>query len=381
MSVQKREWTDATGKRRQAWRVRWQDGDRWRSKTFPRKADADAFDAELVGRRRLGQLAHLDAGTQTLNEYMRDVWIPTYFSVLAPKTQVGYQSLYATHLRDEFGGTPLRDISSEMIGRWQARALARGKGQVAVRKALNLLGAILQRAAEGGHLQSNQARLVRKPRIAKSAEVRPLAPVTIEAIRQAMLDPEPIKVAASKYGQRPRKAHTQPAPGTPYSRMRDATLVSVMAYAGLRPGEALRLTWDDVRDATLLVRAPKTNTSRTVRLLTPLATDLQEFKLAGGSADNKRPIFAQVDLDLWRARQFSRALATAGVEHARIYDLRHSFASLLLAEGRNVIYVARQLGHGAQLTLGTYGHVIEELDGVENVTAEAAIEAARSSRG
>jgi hypothetical protein len=28
-----------------------------------------------------------------------------------------------------------------------------------------------------------------------------------------------------------------------------------------------------------------------------------------------------------------------------------------------VIYVARQLGHDARLTLGTYGHVIDELDG------------------
>jgi len=44
------------------------------------------------------------------------------------------------------------------------------------------------------------------------------------------------------------------------------------------------------------------------------------------------------------------------------YDLRHSFASLPLHEGRSVIYVARQLGHGARLTLGTYGHVIDELD-------------------
>ena len=127
MRVQKREWTDAAGKHRQAWRVRWQDGDRWQSRTFPKKADADAFDAELVGRRRLGQLAHLDAGTQTLNEYMRDVWIPTYFSVLARKTQVGYQSLYATHLRDEFGGTPLRDISSETIGAGRARRSRREK--------------------------------------------------------------------------------------------------------------------------------------------------------------------------------------------------------------------------------------------------------------
>ena len=44
----------------------------------------------------------------------------------------------------------------------------------------------------------------------------------------------------------------------------------------------------------------------------------------------------------------------AGVEGATPYALRHSFASLLLHEGRSVIYVARQLGHDARLTLGTY---------------------------
>ena len=50
-----------------------------------------------------------------------------------------------------------------------------------------------------------------------------------------------------------------------------------------------------------------------------------------------------------------------GLEHTRPYDLRHSFASLLLHEGRHVIYVARQLGHDARLTLTRYGHTIDEL--------------------
>jgi integrase len=36
------------------------------------------------------------------------------------------------------------------------------------------------------------------------------------------------------------------------------------------------------------------------------------------------------------------------LELRAIYDLRHSFASLLLHEGRSVIYVARQLGHDAR---------------------------------
>ena len=70
----------------------------------------------------------------------------------------------------------------------------------------------------------------------------------------------------------------------------------------------------------------------------------------------------------------------AGVEGATPYALRHSFASLLLHEGRSVIYVARQLGHDARLTLGTYGHVINELDEAPQIAAEDAIRAARDTR-
>jgi hypothetical protein len=56
----------------------------------------------------------------------------------------------------------------------------------------------------------------------------------------------------------------------------------------------------------------------------------------------------------WRRRRYAALLAAAGLHSGRPYDLRHSFASLLLHEGRDVIYVARQLGHGAELTLRTY---------------------------
>ena len=49
-------------------------------------------------------------------------------------------------------------------------------------------------------------------------------------------------------------------------------------------------------------------------------------------------------------------------------------------EGRSVIYVARQLGHDARLTLGTYGHVIDELEDTPQLPAEQAIREARGTR-
>ena len=61
----------------------------------------------------------------------------------------------------------------------------------------------------------------------------------------------------------------------------------------------------------------------------------------------------------------------------RPYDLRHSFASLLLAEGRTVHYVAAQLGHSPVLTLSTYGHLIAEYADGGPIDAEAEVAYAR----
>ena len=59
----------------------------------------------------------------------------------------------------------------------------------------------------------------------------------------------------------------------------------------------------------------------------------------------------------WRRRSFKQALDVAAVAEATPYALRYSFASLLVHDGRSVIYVARQLGHDARLTLTRDGHV------------------------
>lgn len=45
--------------------------------------------------------------------------------------------------------------------------------------------------------------------------------------------------------------------------------------------------------------------------------------------------------------------------------------------GESVIYVARQLGHDARLTLTRYGHVIDELEDLPRLEAEEAIASAR----
>jgi len=358
MSVQKRS--------KGAWRVRWKEGDRWQSRTFTTKKDAKQLDAKILRLRRLGTLAELDAGTQTLDEFVTGTWAQTYAPMLSPKTRSLYTGLYDHHLSPQLGSVVLRQLTPELIARWQAERLAHpDSGPVAVAKSLTLLGNLLQRAVEGGHLTLNPVRAVRRAPLPRRAEVRPLAPTTIEAMRAA-------------------------------STPRDRMLISLLAYSGLRPGEALGLRWSDVRDRrTILVqraisvgeiKAGKTG-ERTVRLLSPLASDLREWDLRSGRPAGKALIFPSRDggpwtdpaYQSWRRRAFARAITAAGINHARPYDLRHSYASLLLYEGRSVIYVARQLGHDARLTLTTYGHVIEELEDAPRQDAETAILAARET--
>ncbi len=195
------------------WRVRWRDGGRGsaaRSRTFTRKADAQRFEDELRRRRRLGEIGLLVGSQETLDKYVTETWAPTHAVTLAPATAKGYAALYDKHIAPHLGHLKLIEITPEAIARWQADRLADGAGRVSIFKALTVLGSILQRALEAERIARNPARLVRKVRRPPTTEVRPLAPKTVEAMRAA-------------------------------SNRRDATLISVLAYAGLRPQEALGL--------------------------------------------------------------------------------------------------------------------------------------------
>ena len=60
---------------------------------------------------------------------------------------------------------------------------------------------------------------------------------------------------------------------------RDATLVSLLGYSGLRPfSEATRLRWEQIGDRAIRVDASKTGRTRYVELLAPLAADLVHWR-------------------------------------------------------------------------------------------------------
>jgi len=179
----------------------------------------------------------------------------------------------------------------------------------------------------------------------------------------------------------------------------------------MRPEEALALEWRHVGRSTILVEqklvdgeivvGQKTQRPpRTIDLLGPLREDLREHQLARGVRDglifqreDARP-WTDHDYRNWRRRKWQAAAESAGIGTISVervnevqrrsysgavpYDLRHSFASLLIHEARlSVMEIAAQLGHSTDTLLRTYAHVIADLRGEPRVSAERAIRQAR----
>jgi integrase len=160
---------------------------------------------------------------------------------------------------------------------------------------------------------------------------------------------------------------------------------------GLRQGEALGLWWDDIdlevgllrvrralqrqRGGGLVFTDPKTQRSRrTLPLPAPLLAALREHQL--------RQVQEQIAAgSLWRGspcvfttpvgtpidprndyREFKKLLTRASLPSVRLHDLRHTAASLLLAQGVPARVVMEILGHSAiALTMNTYSHVAPEI--------------------
>src|SRR5215217_495671 len=132
---------------------------------------------------------------------------------------------------------------------------------------MTMLQGVLQRAVEWGRVPSNAVKLTRKPAKPHRPAVQAIPPSLIEVMRAKLL------------GE---------------GRLRDATLLVVLGYAGLRPQEALALEWRHIRERTLLVeralsdgqlKALKNRRQpRTVELLVPLREDLEAWRAASNSS-------------------------------------------------------------------------------------------------
>jgi integrase len=378
------------------WLVRWRENGQNRGRTFDLKADADAFDREVTRRRQLGPMATEQLTSRngpTLDQWIKERWSPEV--ELAETTRERYASVYGVHIEPRLGRVPVNQIDVSLLRGWQRELRKGGAGVGTVLKARAMLSGVLRYAAEEGLLPGNPLSLVRPPTPEQVAAVQPLAPVTVELIRHAILNPESRLIEASRNGQRKRVSYELPAPGDPTTWRRDALIVSLLGYTGMRPGELRALSYDHLYDDRIFVqygtnpdgsRKPTKNRQRrNVRLLAAPAQDLREYRMAVGRPSAKSRIllnsdgmpWTRNDWNEWARDRWAPALAQAGLEKQRPYDLRHSFASLLLAERRTYKFVAGQLGHSVKVLMDTYEHLFDEYEDGAPINADEEIAKAR----
>lgn len=179
-------------------------------------------------------------------------------------------------------------------------------------------------------------------------------------------------------------------------RPEDATLVSVMAYAGLRPVEVQWLRWRHVGARSLQVptqplgrtgpSAPRHWPTRRVRLLEPLAQDLEAWRAAAGPARDGELIFpspftggpwAEGEWQRWIGERYLPLVEELGLEPDGVGGLQHTFAALAIHAGASAAVLAAELGDDTPHTSALHAYSIEHAARAGHVPAAPAIQRAR----
>ena len=131
-------------------------------------------------------------------------------------------------------------------------------------------------------------------------------------------------------------------------------IIRLLLLTGCRTGEILKLQWREVGNDILELEDSKTG-PRQVLLCTEARAIIERQPRSGSPwvfPSPVNPARARFDVNLWK-----KVRKLAGIEDARLHDLRHTFASQAAMQGIPLPVVARLLGHAqVQMTL-RYAHV------------------------
>jgi integrase len=335
------------------YRVRWREGARLRQETVASYEAATLLDAKKKVAR--GQASPpVNQPNIRLAEYAAE-WLKQID--VAPKTKVSYAESLSTYILPVLGALKVRQIHREHIRQLLARA-AKRDGTPLSKNSRRLIRAtcsvLLGDAVEEGIISSN-------PVIGLARKGRKHASTLSPADRQRSI--RPLSYEQLALCLRAAQQHCS---------KRDALLFLALADTGMRPSEALALRWPDLdtigrtiqveRAVTLggKIGPTKTEESRTVDVSTRLAEALADWQAsieAEALVSNRTPpayVFpSRTGKPLEAptiARQFQALLRRAGLPRFRLYDLRHTYASQLLAENAPITYVSDQLGHAKPTT-------------------------------
>lgn len=331
------------------WRARYRDeAGKEIARHFERKVDAQRWLDEVTASVVTGLYVDPKAGRITFSRFYSDwsarqVWVPS------TRTNAD-QAIASTTFQD----IPLKAIRRSHIEGWVKKMVAAGLKASTIRTRYITVRSVFRAAVSDKIIAVDPCEGVRLPRQRKR-----------EASMQIPTAGEVGRLVASADS------------GRVSTRKGFRAYVELCAFAGLRLGEAAGVQVGDVdflrrelrvsrqiqRDgSTFAVRPPRYGSERTVYLPDDLVESLsQHVARFVPEGEPSRWLFPYGDGPLydnavvWRWRATRRA---AGLTHVRLHDLRHFYASGLIAAGCDVVTVQHALGHeSATTTLNTYAHL------------------------
>jgi len=328
---------------------------RWKSKTFDRKIDAERWLRH--------QLSSIDRGEwidpalrRTRFGELAERWLPT-IAALRPKTRANYESLLRSHVLPTFGEVELAGINRVVAREWLAGLQAAGLSASRTRQARQVLSSILELAVDGGYLVANPARGLK----VQGGQEREMLHLDASQVKSLFDATEELR---------------------PGSGLLVQILVQILAYGGLRWGEAVAIRRGrcDLLRSKLMVRESlsevrghlyfgptKTHEDRVIVLPKFLREAMAVHLAQYVAPETDTLVFTSpkgepLRISNWRRRVWRPACEASGMpDGLRIHDLRHTSASLLVSAGANVKVVQRHLGHStATQTLDRYAHLFTE---------------------
>lgn len=348
------------------WQARYADANgilRSAPNTFARRSDAERWLAAVEADMHRGAFIDPRAGQITVGEWA-ERWFKAASGPLKIKTRAGYASLIKTKIIPRFGAVALATVKPIMVGEWVSDLRRQGLSPSRVRQSYRLLSQIMSAAVENELIAVSPCRGVRLPRMPQT-EPHTLSEEDADRIIAEIPAPHDL-------------------------------LVALLAYGGLRIGEAfaLRRQSIDLDAGTVTISeslveieghlsfdTPKSHQARTVTLpsfvIERLRLRLSEIGPAQGALLFPSTADRPQHYNAWRTAYFDPAVRAAGLTDVTPHDLRASHATWV-AERHGVMAAAARLGHAHASV--TTRHYARAAPGQDRTVADA-LDRARAGRG
>lgn len=310
---------------------------------------------------------------RTVGQYLKE-WLEEVLpGTVSPKTLASYSDVVRLYINPHVGGVLLAELTPKDVTKMLRALQKAGKSPNTQRLARSVLRRALRRAEAEGIIARNAAAIADGPKVG-TREGRTL---TVEQARK-LLD----------------KADTEPL----------GAAWALAVTVGLRRGEVLGLAWEDLdlegdlptvtvrralkripREGLELSEVKTQGSRRRLRLPAPTVARLKRHREAqqlealvlgkawpgevlGTDLVFRTPLGTPVDPDNFRKLTYDLTESALG-ERWSPHELRHSAASLMLAQGVPLKVISEVLGHSSiRITSDVYAHL---LDDATSVAADA----------